>query len=142
MAGGLLKSKDHEGPRKLPCDSSCGVFRLSLIRFVYYLLKRFNTWTPANVNRVGNYSELIVFTNIASFDNCSFIAIYTSMLRITFMSLMVPCYIYYKRHAFNPSGKVNAQPSQSLGVDGRAKDPHAALKPDLAQIDAALSTIV
>lgn len=52
-------------------------------------------------------------------NNRAFLAIYTLCLWICFGLLVVPGYITYKKRTFNLEGKINAQWSRNLGVDGR-----------------------
>jgi hypothetical protein len=107
----------------------------SLIALIFALLTWFDTWTHADVVRVGNTTELIISTLAATIgiitsligwagillNNRSFLAIYTFLLWITFALLVIPGYLTYKRHTFNLEGKVNAQWSRHLGADGRLR---------------------
>jgi len=88
---------------------------------------------PFSSASIPSSSELIIFIDAASFHYRN---IHISMFQITFVSHVIVCYIYYKCRAFNLNGKANAQQSQSLGMGEQAKDPHATLTPDLAQLDA------
>ncbi|KAG6864938.1 hypothetical protein C0991_006209 [Blastosporella zonata] len=107
----------------------------SLVALVFCLLTWFNIWHHADVVRVGNREELIfstlaasvgVFTSVVGWagvllNNRSFLAIYTFLLWVTFAFLVVPGYISYRRQFFNLDGKINAQWSRSLGVEGRSR---------------------
>jgi hypothetical protein len=107
----------------------------SIGALIVCLLTWFDVWTHADVVRVGNRPELIFSTLASSFgiltslvgwagillNNRSFLAIYTFFLWITFAFLVVPGYITYKKRAFNLEGKINAQWSQILGQEGRAR---------------------
>jgi hypothetical protein len=107
----------------------------SLTVLIFALLTWFNTWTHADIVRVGNTTELIISTLAATLgistsligwagillNNRSFLAIYTFLLWITFIFLVIPGYLTYKRRTFNLEGKVNAQWSRHLGADGRLR---------------------
>lgn len=54
-------------------------------------------------------------------NNRSFLAIYCLSTWITFLFLLIPGYLTYKRRAFNLEGKINAQWSQDLGSAGRLR---------------------
>ncbi|RDB30757.1 hypothetical protein Hypma_005719 [Hypsizygus marmoreus] len=107
----------------------------SLLCLIFCLLTWFNVWNHADIVRVGNRPELVISTLAASFglltcligwagillNNRSFLAIYTFFLWITFIFILIPGYITYKRRTFNLEGKVNAQWSRQLGASGRAR---------------------
>ncbi|EAU85773.1 tetraspanin Tsp2 [Coprinopsis cinerea okayama7 len=97
------------------------------------LLLWFGAWQHADVVRVGNRTELIIST-LAScmglftcllgwagilMNNRVFLAIYSFLLWITFIFLVIPGYLTYKRRTFNLEGKINAQWSRDLGPVGR-----------------------
>jgi len=107
----------------------------SLTGLIVTLLIWLNVWTHADIIRVGNRTELIISTTAASLgvltsligwsgiilNNRSFLAVYSFMLWLCFALLVTPGYITYKKHTFNLDGKVNAQWSRSLGIDGRLR---------------------
>ncbi|TDL17493.1 hypothetical protein BD410DRAFT_549786 [Rickenella mellea] len=107
----------------------------SLVALIFCLLTWFNVWTHADIIRVANHPELIISTFAASagiitalvgwsgilLNNRSFLAIYTLLLWVCFALLVAPGYITYKRKTFNLEGKLNAQWSRNLGVDGRLR---------------------
>ncbi|TDL16179.1 hypothetical protein BD410DRAFT_902166 [Rickenella mellea] len=107
----------------------------SLLALIFCLLTWFNVWTHADIIRVANHPELIISTFAASagiitalvgwsgilLNNRSFLAIYTLLLWVCFALLVAPGYITYKRKTFNLEGKLNAQWSRNLGVDGRLR---------------------
>ncbi|KXN83085.1 hypothetical protein AN958_01836 [Leucoagaricus sp. SymC.cos] len=107
----------------------------SLVAFIICLLTWFNVWTKADIVRIANRPELVIstlastlgiFTSLIGWagillNNRSFLAIYTLLLWVTFVFLVAPGYLTYKRHTFNLEGKVNAQWSRNLGVDGRLR---------------------
>ncbi|KAF9258141.1 hypothetical protein L218DRAFT_877781 [Marasmius fiardii PR-910] len=107
----------------------------SITALVLSLLTWFNVFTFADIIRVGNRSELILSTFAASIgiltaligyagillNNRSFLAIYTFMTWITFIMIVIPGYLTYKKRSFNLEGKVNSQWSRYLGVEGRLR---------------------
>jgi hypothetical protein len=107
----------------------------SFIALLFCLLTWFDVWANADVIRVGNRPELIVSTLAASIgiftsligwagilmNNRSFLAVYTFLLWITFIFLVMPGYITYKRRTFNLEGKINAQWSRQIGIKGRLR---------------------
>jgi hypothetical protein len=107
----------------------------SLVALIICLLTWFDVWAKADIVRVGNRPELIistlaalmgVFTSLVGWagillNNRSFLAIYTVFLWITFLFLVIPGYITYKRHTFNLEGKINSQWSRNLGIEGRLR---------------------
>ncbi|TCD63771.1 hypothetical protein EIP91_004954 [Steccherinum ochraceum] len=107
----------------------------SLAGFIACLLIWFNVWTHADIIRVGNRTELIistvacclgVLTSLIGWsgillNNRGFLAVYSFLLWICFAFLVTPGYITYKKRTFNLEGKVNAQWSQQLGVEGRLR---------------------
>ncbi|ESK89999.1 tetraspanin tsp2 family [Moniliophthora roreri MCA 2997] len=107
----------------------------SLTTFIFCLLTWFNVWEWADIIRVGNRPELVVSTIAASvgmltslvghagilLNNRSFLAVYTFLTWITFVFLVVPGYITYRRRSFNLEGKLNLQWSRQLGSDGRLR---------------------
>ncbi|KAH0580930.1 hypothetical protein H2248_012083 [Termitomyces sp. 'cryptogamus'] len=107
----------------------------SLVALVFCLLTWFNVWHHADIIRVGNRPELILSTIAAStgvfaaiigwagilLNNRSFLAVYTFILWIVFAFIVTPGYMCYRRQAFNLDGKINAQWSRNLGVEGRAR---------------------
>lgn len=54
-------------------------------------------------------------------NNRAFLAWYTFLLWICFALLVTPGYITYKKRTFNLEGKINAQWSRVLGIDGRLR---------------------
>jgi hypothetical protein len=107
----------------------------SMLALIVVLLTWFNVWQHADILRVANRSELIVSTIAASLglatamlgwsgillNNRAFLAVYTLLLWITFVWVVAPGYITYKKYAFNLEGKVNAQWSRMLGPEGRLR---------------------
>ncbi|KAI0829109.1 tetraspanin Tsp2 [Trametes gibbosa] len=107
----------------------------SLTGLIASLLIWFNVWTHADIIRVGNKPELIVSTVAASLgvltsligwsgillNNRAFLAVYSFLLWICFALLVTPGYITYKKRTFNLEGKINAQWSRDLGLDGRLR---------------------
>ncbi|KAF4618800.1 hypothetical protein D9613_009710 [Agrocybe pediades] len=107
----------------------------SFAALIICLMTWFNVWHHADIIRVGNFDELVLSTFAASvgiftcvigwsgilLNNRCFLAIYTFMLWITFIFLLIPGYLTYKRRTFNLEGKVNAQWSQDLGQEGRLR---------------------
>jgi len=105
----------------------------SLVALVFCLITWFDVWKHADVIRVANRTELVLSTLAASLglvtsiigwagillNNRSFLAVYTFMLWVTFVGLVTPGYVTYKRRTFNLEGKINSQWSRSLGSDGR-----------------------
>lgn len=99
------------------------------------LLIWFNVWTHADIIRVGNRTELIISTLAASLgvftsllgwsgillNNRAFLATYSFLLWIVFAFLVTPGYITYKKRTFNLEGKINAQWSRDLGLEGRLR---------------------
>ncbi|KLO07793.1 hypothetical protein SCHPADRAFT_917113 [Schizopora paradoxa] len=107
----------------------------SIIAFIFCLLTWFNVWNHADIVRVGNRPELIVSTFASCvgivtslvgwsgilLNNRSFLAVYNLLLWATFALLVTPGYITYKQRTFNLEGKVNAQWSQGIGLNGRLR---------------------
>ncbi|KAM5538363.1 hypothetical protein V8D89_007965 [Ganoderma adspersum] len=107
----------------------------SMTGLIATLLIHFNVWTHADVIRVGNRPELIISTIAAALavltsligwsgillNNRAFLAVYSFLLWICFALLVTPGYITYKKRTFNLEGKVNAQWSRDLGLDGRLR---------------------
>ena len=107
----------------------------SLVGLIMCLLTWFNIWSRADIVRTGNRPELVistlatsigVFTSMIGWsgivlNNRSFLAIYNLFLWITFIFLLIPGYMSYKRHTFNLEGKINAQWSRDLGPGGRLR---------------------
>ena len=54
-------------------------------------------------------------------NNRCFLAWYNLLLWMTFIFLVAPGYITYKKRAFNLEGKINAQWSRDLGAEGRLR---------------------
>lgn len=102
---------------------------------VVCLLTWFDAWTKADIVRVGNTTELVIstvaalmglFTSLVGWagllmNNRMFLAIYTFLCWVTFIFLVVPGYITYKKRTFNLEGKINAQWSRNLGAEGRLR---------------------
>jgi len=107
----------------------------SIVGLVFLLLTWFNVWDNADAIRVANRPELILSTLTASvgiitalmgwsgilLNNRAFLAVYNLLLWVMFVLLLVPGYLTYRRRAFNLEGKINAQWSRDLGVDGRLR---------------------
>jgi hypothetical protein len=107
----------------------------SFIALIFCLLTWFDVWDRADVVRVGNRPELVVstlasclgiFTALVGWagillNNRSFLAVYTFLLWITFIFLVTPGYMTYKRRTFNLEGKINAQWSRQIGPRGRLR---------------------
>ncbi|KAI0696868.1 tetraspanin Tsp2 [Cerioporus squamosus] len=107
----------------------------SLTGLIACLLIHFNVWTHADIIRVGNKTELIISTVAAALavltsligwsgillNNRAFLAVYSFLLWICFALLVTPGYITYKKRTFNLEGKMNAQWSRDLGLDGRLR---------------------
>ena len=55
----------------------------------------------------------------------SFLAVYTLFCWLTFALLVTPGYLTYRRKTFNLEGKINAQWSRELGLDGRLRIQNA-----------------
>lgn len=111
------------------------VMLYSIISFIFCLLTWFNVWSHADIIRVGNHGQLVVST-LASItgiitslvgwsgillNNRSFLAVYNLLLWITFAMIAAPGYMTYKQRTFNLEGKLNAQWSKQLGLNGRAR---------------------
>ena len=54
-------------------------------------------------------------------NNRAFLAVYSFLLWVCFALLVTPGYITYKKRTFNLEGKINAQWSRNLGLDGRLR---------------------
>ncbi|EMD30876.1 hypothetical protein CERSUDRAFT_60750 [Gelatoporia subvermispora B] len=107
----------------------------TLTGLIACLLIWFNVWTHADIIRVGNRTELIISTLAASLgvftsllgwsgillNNRAFLATYSFLLWIVFAFLVTPGYITYKKRTFNLEGKINAQWSRDLGLEGRLR---------------------
>ncbi|KAG6896485.1 hypothetical protein C0992_007977 [Termitomyces sp. T32_za158] len=107
----------------------------SLVALVFCLLTWFNVWLHADIVRVGNRPELVISTIAASggvftaligwagilLNNRSFLAVYSFFLWIVFAFLVAPGYMCFRRQEFNLGGKINAQWSRALGIEGRAR---------------------
>lgn len=105
----------------------------SLAALIFTLLIWFNVWTEADIITIGNRGELVASTVAACaclftaligwagilLNNRAFLAIYTICLWVSFGLLVVPGYITYKKATFNLEGKINAQWSRNLGIQGR-----------------------
>ncbi|KAG7100220.1 hypothetical protein E1B28_001995 [Marasmius oreades] len=110
----------------------------SITALILSLLTWFNVFTSADIIRVGNRTELILSTVAASvgiltaligyagilLNNRSFLAIYTFMTWITFILIVIPGYLTYRKRSFNLEGKLNSQWSRDLGVEGRLRIQH------------------
>ena len=66
------------------------------------------------------FTSLIGWSGIL-LNNRAFLAVYSFLLWICFALLVTPGYITYKKRTFNLEGKVNAQWSRDLGLDGRLR---------------------
>ncbi|KAK1231096.1 hypothetical protein PQX77_005798 [Marasmius sp. AFHP31] len=107
----------------------------SLTILIITLLTWFNVIPFADIIRVGNRTELILSTLVATLgiitaligyagillNNRSFLAVYTFMTWIMFIFMLVPGYLTYRRRSFNLEGKINSQWSRDLGVLGRLR---------------------
>ncbi|KAF8231524.1 hypothetical protein L208DRAFT_1398721 [Tricholoma matsutake] len=142
VSGGLFRGGEA-APRKLRWNAfkwilftaNCFLSAYTLTALIFTLLTWFNIWKHADVVRVGNETELIISTLAAVLgiitslvgwagillNNRSFLAIYTFLLWITFIFLVMPGYLTYKRRTFNLEGKINAQWSRDLGAEGRLR---------------------
>ncbi|KAJ2919060.1 hypothetical protein MD484_g1335, partial [Candolleomyces efflorescens] len=115
------------------CNTMLTVYSASSV--VVCLLVWFDAWTKADIVRVGNTTELSIstvaalmglFTSLIGWagllmNNRMFLAIYTFLCWITFIFLVVPGYLTYKKRTFNLEGKINAQWSRNLGAEGRLR---------------------
>jgi hypothetical protein len=107
----------------------------SISALAFCLTTWFNVWTHADIVRVSNDTELILSTIAAGvgiitsvlgwagilLNNRAFLAVYCLLTWITFAFLVVPGYITYRKRTFNLEGKLNAQWSRTLGVQGRMR---------------------
>ncbi|KAF9445182.1 hypothetical protein P691DRAFT_795768 [Macrolepiota fuliginosa MF-IS2] len=107
----------------------------SLAALIICLLTWFDVWAKSDIIRAGNRTELVIstlaatmglFTSVIGWsgillNNRSFLAVYSLLLWITFIFLVIPGYLTYKRHTFNLEGKINAQWSRDLGATGRLR---------------------
>jgi len=107
----------------------------SLVGLIATLLIWFDVWNHADIVRVGNKPELIISTIAASLgiltsligwsgillNNRSFLAVYCFLLWVCFALLVTPGYITYKKRTFNLEGKINAEWSRDLGIEGRLR---------------------
>ncbi|KAF9545673.1 hypothetical protein CPC08DRAFT_649306 [Agrocybe pediades] len=107
----------------------------SIASLIATLLVWFDVWTHADVVRTGNRPELVLatfasalglFTSMVGWagillNNRAFLAWYTFLTWVTFAFMLIPGYISYKKRTFNLEGKINAQWSRDLGVDGRLR---------------------
>jgi len=107
----------------------------TLAALIVTLLFWFDVFHHADIIRVGNRTELIISTFAATFglltamvgwagillNNRCFLAWYNLFLWITFIFLVAPGYMTYKKRSFNLEGKINAQWSRSLGTEGRLR---------------------
>ncbi|KAF8156038.1 tetraspanin Tsp2 family [Crassisporium funariophilum] len=117
----------------LGCNTALTIY--SFVALIFCLLTWFDVWDKADIIRVANHAELSIstlaacmgiFTSLIGWagilmNNRSFLAVYTFLLWITFIFLVIPGYLTYKRRTFNLEGKVNAQWSRSLGALGRMR---------------------
>ncbi|GJJ12625.1 hypothetical protein Clacol_006868 [Clathrus columnatus] len=111
----------------------------SLGALVLCLMTWFNIWTHADIVRVANRPELILSTFASTMglitslvgwsgillNNRAFLAVYNVLLWISFIFLLVPGYLTYKRRTFNLEGKLNSQWSRDLGLFGRERIQNA-----------------
>jgi hypothetical protein len=58
-------------------------------------------------------------------NNRAFLAFYTLFLWFCLALIVAPGYITYKKKTFNLEGKINAQWSRDLGLDGRVRIQNA-----------------
>ncbi|KAG2008012.1 tetraspanin Tsp2 [Coprinopsis cinerea AmutBmut pab1-1] len=107
----------------------------SLGTFIVCLLTWFDVWKHAEVIRFGNRTELVLSTLASSLgiltsvigwagillNNRMFLSIYTLMTWITFIFLVTPGYITYRKRTYNLEGKVNQQWSRNLGPVARTR---------------------
>ena len=107
----------------------------SFITLIFCLLTWFDVWAQADIIRVGNRPELIISTLAACIgiftaligwagilmNNRSFLAVYSFLLWVTFLFLVIPGYITYKKRTFNLEGKINSQWSRRMGAEGRLR---------------------
>lgn len=66
------------------------------------------------------FTSLVGWSGIL-LNNRSFLAIYNVLLWVTFVFLAAPGYMTYKQRTFNLEGKINAQWSARLGLNGRLR---------------------
>lgn len=107
----------------------------SVAALVGCLLIWFDIWQHADVIRVANRIELIISTVAAGLgiltslvgysglvlNNRSFLAVYNALLWATFAAIVAPGYITMRRREYNLQGKLNAQWSGGLGLNGRLR---------------------
>ncbi|KAL5529824.1 hypothetical protein ACEPAF_6081 [Sanghuangporus sanghuang] len=107
----------------------------SLVCLIFCILTWLNVWHHADIVRVGNKTELAISTIAAIIgvvtsllgwagillNNRGFLAVYTFLLWVLFAFICAPGYITYKKRTFNLEGKINAQWSRDLGMNGRAR---------------------
>lgn len=140
--------KDNTGkPKKLVWNRFKWVIFIANIVFLAYsiaimvvtLLVWFDIFNNSDVLRVGNRTELIIstaagalclLTAIMGFsgillNNRAFLAFYTLFLWFCLALIVAPGYITYKKKTFNLEGKINAQWSRDLGLDGRVRIQNA-----------------
>ena len=105
----------------------------SMSAFIVCLLTWFDVWEKGVVIRTGNAPELILSTLAALIamltsligctgillNNRTLLAWYTFLTWITFIPLVAPGYITYKRRTFDLEGKINAQWSRNLNTADR-----------------------
>ncbi|PSR84476.1 hypothetical protein EW026_g3039 [Hermanssonia centrifuga] len=134
--GGRTKPKGHWNRFKWCLFIANTIFSAyCLAGLIACLLIWFNVWDHSDIIRLGNRTELIISTVAASLgiltsligwsgiilNNRAFLAWYSFLLWITFALLVTPGYITYKKRTFNLEGKINAQWSRVLGLDGRLR---------------------
>lgn len=73
---------------------------------------------------MGLITSLIGWSGLL-LNNRAFLAIYNLLLWISFIFLLVPGYLTYKRRTFNLEGKLNSQWSRDLGLFGRERIQNA-----------------
>ncbi|KAH7903711.1 hypothetical protein BJ138DRAFT_97800 [Hygrophoropsis aurantiaca] len=107
----------------------------SLTALIACLLTWFDVFEHADIVRVGNRTELAISTCAALLgvlsaligwagivlNNRSFLAAYAFLLWVVFALAVAPGYTAYRRRTFNLEGKLNAQWSRALSVDGRLR---------------------
>ncbi|KAJ6592196.1 tetraspanin Tsp2 family [Mycena vulgaris] len=112
---------------------------IALVALVGMILIWLDIPVHADVIRVANRTELIfstlaaavaVFTSVFGWagvmlNNRSFLAVYASLLWLSFAFLVVPGYITYRRQDLNLAGKLNFQWSEAFGVDARRRVQNA-----------------
>ena len=134
-ANAIVESSHHSFDLLYIFISSFQLTTYAFIALIFCLLTWFNVWNQADIIRVGNRPELVISTMAACLgiftaligwagilmNNRSFLALYSFLLWITFIFLVAPGYMTYRRRTFNLEGKINAQWSRRIGPEGRVR---------------------